>query len=220
MRDWRVAAVVAVSLVVLAVWTGLGLAVIAPGIILVLITWLNARDWTVYGRHPWDLPSTAPVVSEVAAPSIDLDDELEDLLRSTLQLASRRIEDTGRLDPFVTFEDGDGEFRVRKVQVDNPEHTLARARTVARQVDPSAPRVILVVPGQVEVGGRVRRAILLEASEYRFRERTMAFAIIYRPKRMFLPASTEGHPMYVGETLPSLRFAPRAATSLRSHGDL
>jgi hypothetical protein len=214
MSDWRVAAVGAALMIGLGWLTGAWAFFLVFGVTVALVMWLNARDWNVYGADPWDLPSTAPKLpsADDDAPSIDLDDEIEDLLRSAIQLAVRRIEDVGRLEPFVMFEDADGDVRVRKVQVDDPELMLARARTIARQVDPSAPRVVLAVPGRVELKGRTRAAILLEASEYRFRDRTMAFAQLYRPKRFLFAAVAEGRPMYIGESLHLLRFAPASAS--------
>lgn len=214
MSDWRVAAVVAGILVILAITSGLGWVLLAPGILIVIVTWLNARDWSVYGSDPWDLPSTAPKLIEADVPSFDLEDELADLLRSARHLAIRRLEDDGRLEPFVTFEDAEGEFRVRRVDVGPGADALARGRVIARQVDPSAPRVILVVPGLLELGGRIRPAILFEAGEHRFEARTMAFAQLYRPKRFFFPADATGPAMYLGDTLHSLRFAPAAASAV------
>jgi hypothetical protein len=217
--DWRVAAVVTGLLVILAVTTGLGWFLFAPGILIVIVTWLNARDWSVYGSDPWDLPSTAPKLVEEAAPSIDLDDELADLLRSARHLAVRRLEDDGRVEPFVMFEDSDGEFHVRKVNVDSGEDGLAHGRTIARQVDPSAPRVVLVVPGLLEFARKTRPAILFEAGEHRFQARTMSFAQLYRPKRLIFPAAAEGRAMYLGEALHSLRFPPSAASQVQLGGN-
>lgn len=219
MSDWRVAAVVAGLVVILAITTGLGWLVLAPGIVIVMATWLNARDWNAYGADPWDLPSTAPKVAETPAPSIDLDDELADLLRSARDLAIRRLEHDGRVEPFVMFEDADGEFRVRKVSVDSGADALARGRTVARQVDTSAPRVVLVVPGLLELAGKARPAILFEAGEHRFEARTMAFAQLYRPKRLIFRAGADGPAMYIGEALHSLRFAPPAASHVHVGSD-
>ncbi|MDQ3688990.1 MAG: hypothetical protein M3406_02950 [Chloroflexota bacterium] len=219
MSDWRVAAVVAGAIAILAVTSGLGWLLFAPGILIVLVAWLNARDWSVYERDPWDLPSTAPKVAEVSAPCMDLDDELGDLLRSARDLATRLLEDDGRLEPFVMFEDGDGEFRVRKVAVDGGADGLARGRAVARQVDPSAPRVVLVVPGVLDFAGKARPSILFEAGEHLFQARTLAFAQLYRPKRLMFPAAAEGRTLYLGEALHSLRFAPSAASFVRMRSD-
>ncbi len=214
MTPLRIGLLVAAPMLVVAwatgwVWLFACVAVAAA------IAFLNARDWEAYGRDPFDLPSTAPRVSTTSTESIDLGDELADLLRSAEYRARRSLEDTGKLDPFVMYEDAGGNVRVRAVDASDPERTLQRAREAARAVDPTAPRLVLAVPGIAEIDGRPRRAVIYEAAETGFRERTLSFAQEYRRRRLIFPATLVGDPTYVGAAPHTLRFAHRKPHATR-----
>ena len=154
-----------------------------------------------------DLSSTAPPFVAHEDESIDLGDELLDLLRSASVRANRLLEDTGRLDPFVIYEDQQGNVRVRSVDQSDPERTVERGRIAARSVDPGAPRLVLVWPGVAEFGGRRRSAVIYEAAERRFRDRTLVFVQRRTSRRLVFPAGTAGLPEYAGDAGHSLRFS-------------
>jgi hypothetical protein len=170
---------------------------------------LNARDWEVFGREPFDLPSTAPKISTKDSPSIDLGDELADLLRSASYRARRSLEDSRRLEPFVMYEDAAGNVRIRQVDGSDPDRVLARAREAARAVDESAPRIILAVPSVAEIDDRSTRVVMYEAAERRFRERTLAFVQPYRLGRLIFPTAVAEGVIYVGDAPHTLRYVER-----------
>jgi hypothetical protein len=206
----RVGLIVIASAILLSIVFGWYPWVLAAVAVAGAIAFLNARDWEAFGREPFDLPSTAPKVSSAEPQSLDLGDELADLLKSAMYRARRSLEDTRRLDPFVMYEDAAGNVRIKRVDGSDPERTAARAREVARAVDAGAPRIVLAVPSVAELDGRPRRVVLYEAAERRFRERTLAFVQPYRPARLFLPVSVSDDLLYVGDAAHILRFVDRA----------
>lgn len=201
-------AIVGIALVAGLAWlVGIDVIYIAGAAIVVgLIMFLNARDWHAFGTDPWDLPARAPKVDTRDLDSIDLGDELEDLLRSAAFTAGRLIESKGRLDPFVMYEDAAGNVRTRRVDETDPERILPKARELARAVDESAPRVILAAPGFAGIDGKAMRVVIYEAAERRFRERTLAFVQPYQRRHLIFPAELKGVPMFVGDAPHSLRF--------------
>jgi hypothetical protein len=179
---------------------------LAIGFVAAAIAFLNARDWDIE-RHPFDLPASAPRVRSGDVESIDLGEELADLLHSVSYTAGRLLEDKGRVEPFVMYEDARGEVRTRRVDTNDPERVLGRAREIARAIDPTAPRVILAVPGTAEIDGRARKVVIYEAAEKHFRDRTLAFVQPYDPRLLIFPARVRGVPIYVGDAPHALRFA-------------
>lgn len=208
MTPTRIGLVVAVLALLLASMLRWDAWLVGVSAVAAAIAFLNARDWEAFGRAPFDTSSTAPKVSTRESESIDLGDELEDLLRSASHRARRSLEDSGKLEPFVMYENGDGDVRVRRVDGSDPDSALRRAREVARAVDADAPRIILAVAGSALVDGRPTRAVHYEAAERRFRERTLAFVQPYRAGRAKFPTTVKGlH--YVGDAPHTLRFTER-----------
>jgi hypothetical protein len=204
------AVVLAAAVALFEVTAGAGWIVLGLAFVGGVIAFLNARDQEFLGRD--GLSATAPRLVEADRPSIDLGDELADLLTSARQRAGRMLEDRGRLDPFVIYEDAQGSVRIRPVDAPDPDMALARAREGARSIDESAPRVVLVVPGAARIGGRTRRVVVYEAAERRFRDRTLTFIQPYVPRRArIFAAHAEGLPIYVGDGTHALRFSSRAA---------
>jgi hypothetical protein len=192
--------------VVGAGWVLLPLAVLGG-----LIAFLNARDWTAFGPLSGDLPTRAPVLADVhpEAPGIDLDDELEDLLVSARDHAVRQIEDGKQVEPFVMWQDAQGNVKVRRVTTSDPELAMARAREAARAIDQSSPRVVIGLAGRVRIDGRRGHAILFEVAERGFRERTLGFAQMYRPKQLVFSGQAQGRLLYLGDAAHTLRFSDR-----------
>ncbi len=217
MTPTRIGLLVAAMTLVLAVIFQWESWLIAAAAVAAAIAFLNARDWEAFGRAPFDLSSTAPKVSTAESVSIDLGDELDDLLRSASYRARRSLEDTGTLEPFVMYENAAGEVRTRRVDASDPEAALARARESARAVDASAPRIVLAVPGLAEIDGRPTRVVMYEAAERRFRERTLAFVQPYRPGRLKLPTTVQEQLLYVGEAPHTLRFVQRSVPAADRH---
>jgi len=175
------------------------------GTLVVLVMFLNERDWTLFGPHE-RATSTSLRIAPHTEP-IDIGEELIDLLWSAAQRSARLLEDRGRLEAFVMYEDAHGSVRIRPVAETDPDRVLNRARETARSIDASAPRVVLAAADAFELDGRRRRVVRYEAAERQFRDRTYAFAQPIRPRRLIVPPTTEGPLHYLGEAGHSLRFS-------------
>jgi hypothetical protein len=86
---------------------------------------------------------------------------------------------------------------------------MARARESARAIDQSAPRVVIGLAGGVRINGRRGHAILFEVAERGFRERTLGFAQMYRPKQLIFSGQAQGRLLYLGDAAHTLRFSDR-----------
>lgn len=199
-------AVVGVVIVAFLVWLTGEAIWLGFGVVVVLVMFLNARDWSVWGRLVGDEPTAAPRIAPHTE-SIDIGEELVDLLTSAAYRSARMLEDHGVFDPFVMYEDAEGNVRVRSIDAGEPARVLSAAREAARSLDATVPRVVLAVVDLVELDGRRRSAVRYEAAERGFRDRTFAFVQPIRARRLFIPATTEGPPAFVGDGDHALRFA-------------
>jgi hypothetical protein len=195
--------IVGVFALVVGWMLGVGVVGLVPLFIIVLLAWQRAR-WMQVAMGD---ESTSTRTFEAAESSIDLGEELLDLLISARQRAVRLLEDHGRLDPFVMYEDRQGSVRIRPVEGSDPAQALARARESARSVDPSAPRLVVVVADRTNYRGKEQPVVRYEAAERRFQDRTLVFIQPIRVRRLMFPATVEGLPIYVGDGEHTLRFA-------------
>jgi hypothetical protein len=201
-----------VGAIALAFGLMLGVGIEGLGILFVIVVfaWWRARDIrAVVGDE-----STSATTYEAWETSIDLGEELLDLLTSARKRSARLLEDHG-LDPFVMYEDREGSVRIRSVEVPDPARALARARETARSVDPSAPRVVIAVTDRARFRGKDQQVVRFGAAERRFRDRTLVFIQPIRKRRLIFPATLEGLPIYVGDGEHTLRFAADDPSSTR-----
>lgn len=198
-------ALVGLMIVVLLAWLTGWPGWIGFGALVIVVVFLNARDWTIGGPPRVDESTIAPRIAPHTEP-IDIGEELVDLIWSAAQRSARILEDRGRLEPFVMYEDAQGNVRVRPVDAADGDRVLGRAREAARSIDVSAPRVVLAVTDVENLAGRRRQIVRYEAAERGFRERTFAFAQPIRPRRAIFPSTTEGPLIYLGDGEHSRRF--------------
>jgi hypothetical protein len=205
---------IVIGLIVFGAFVGLALVLggnawlILLGIPLALGAFITFHEERAYGWRdpPTHRPREAPTWA-ADAPAMDVDEELADLVVSTARHAVRKIEDTGSVKPFVMYQDADGDVRVRQVPEAAPPYWLPRARETARAIGASVPMVVLAVAAWItDERGRRSPAVYLEAAERGYRERTIAFAQRYRPKRGLRPASAVGQVVYLGDAAHTLRF--------------
>jgi hypothetical protein len=201
----RIALIVfGISAVVL--WMAGGMVLVGFAVLAAAITYVRARSMDVFlsdDDAERELP--APRLPFVSKEPLAMSDELADLLRSATEIAGRTLEERGRFDPFVIYEDAGGTLRMRQVAERDARLALTKAREQARAVHPDVPRVVLAVMGEAEIDGRRERAVVYEAAEHHF-DRTPRFAQRYEPRRPMLPGSLKGRPIYVGRSDYRLRL--------------
>lgn len=203
MQPIVIALIVGAIALVVGWLVGFGAIGLALAFFIVLITWSQERRFQTFFR---DAP-TSTRTFEAMDTSIDVGEELLDLLTSARHRSARLLEDHGRLDPFVMYEDREGSVRIRSVEVPDPAQALARARESARAVDPTAPRLVIAVADRAKVRGKTRNVVRYEAAERRFQDRTLVFIQPIRDRLLIFPATVEGLPIYVGDGEHALRFA-------------
>jgi hypothetical protein len=155
-------------------------------------------------NSPWQV---GPSVETRDLPTLDVSDELLDLVKLASQRINRELQSRGRADAIVMYEDHAGDARIRRIEGPQDEMILARARQAARGVDPQASRIVLAVSGSTHINGKRRPVVYYEAAELGFSDRTLAFMQRYRRKLWPMIAHVQGRPFYIGETSHSLRFS-------------
>ena len=219
MLRWVLAALAVIVIVgAFLVWQGFGAGIIPLTGAVALASFVQYTRTPLrsrmLGRTAVDTSPTAPVLAFQEGLTIDLGEELADLLKTATVRVARQLEDKGRFDPFVMYEDAGGTVRVRQVPPDAVVDELTAARTTARSIDPTAPRLVLAVAAEASIGSSRKRepVVVYEAAERRFRDRTLAFVQRRVPRRIVIPATTKGRPIYVGDAAHTLRFSgPGAA---------
>lgn len=100
-----VVALIVGAIALLVGWMlGVGIAGLGILFVIVVVAWWRTRDiQAVIGAE-----STSATTFEASETSIDLGEELLDLFTSARQRSARMLEDHGRLDPFVMYENPEG----------------------------------------------------------------------------------------------------------------
>jgi hypothetical protein len=157
-------------------------------------------------------PSHAPMLLLRDRPSLDVSDELADLLRLAKQRVNTGLATQGRFDPFVIYDDRNGSSRMRLVAMGgNPDMVLARARETARAVPSEATRVVLAIMSGAVIDRKRTPVVYYEAAERWHLARTHAFVQRYHRKHLLVPGGVVGLPIYVGEAPHTLRFSASPA---------